>query len=248
MEPSAYDELDQLEATHWWYEGMRRITDRLLRASVDLSQPICVLDAGCGAGGNLVHFAPLGAVYGFDFSPLAVQYAQKRHPDLARASIEAIPYPDDTFALTTSFDVLYNAGVADDARGFAEMARVTCPGGHVLVRLPAMPALKGPHDDVVHGVRRYTAKGLRSKLTDAGLSPLRITYANSLLLAPIFVSRRLGALLTRIGSRASSDVQESSPLVTSILTSVLTLEATWIGSGRNFPAGVSIFGLARKPN
>jgi SAM-dependent methyltransferase len=77
MEPEAYEELDQLESTHWWYEGMRRITHAILRRHVS-DQPLTILDAGCGAGGNLQALSRYGCVYGVDYSPLALQYAKHR--------------------------------------------------------------------------------------------------------------------------------------------------------------------------
>src|SRR5690349_13538742 len=177
----------ELEATHWWYDGMRHITDGLVRQVIQPKGPLVILDAGCGTGANLSALAKYGQVYGFDYSPLAVGYSKKQHEgQLARASVDAMPYPDNTFDLVTSFDVLYHAEVRDDQKAVSEMARVAKPGGYVLLRLPALPVLKGVHDIVVHGARRYVAAGLRDMLGKAGLEVQRITYANSLLLPMIF--------------------------------------------------------------
>ena len=124
---------------------------------------------------------------------------------------------------------------------------MTKPGGSVLVRLPALPVLKGPHDAYVHGVRRYTAPELDGKLARAGLTPIRITYANSILLPMIFISRQIGNLMVSFGQEPTSDVNPTVGIVNQLLTHILNLEASWIGGGRNFPAGVSLFGIARKP-
>ncbi len=248
MEPGAYDELNALEATHWWYEGMRRITRHLLLKTIGEQNSMHILDAGCGAGGNLTALSEFGQVWGFDYSPLALRYAAQQHRgQLAQGSIEAIPFASNRFEMVFSFDVLCVREVGDDRNGFAEMARVARPGGYVLVRLPALSALKGPHDTYVHGVRRYTAAGLSQKLREAGLEPLVVTYANTLLLPAIFLARRLQSLIVMLGREPTSDVNQTPPLVNRLLTALLTLEARWIGRGGRLPAGVSVFGIARKP-
>jgi SAM-dependent methyltransferase len=246
MEPQAYEELHLLEPSHWWYQGMRHITDRLLRRHLPRQHGLLILDAGCGVGGNLSAFSTFGTVFGFDYSPLALGYAQEQHQgDIARASVEAIPFPTGTFDFVTSLDVLCVREVGDDQRAIHELARVTRPGSHVLMRLPAWSALRGPHDTFVHGVRRYTARDLNAKLASAGLLPVRMTYANSLLMPLIFVTRKLQSLRLGAGG-SSSDVSPTPAPVNRLLTLVLDLEAQWIASGRGFPAGVSIFCLARK--
>lgn len=247
MEPAAYDELNQLEGDHWWYRGMRDITARLLRAALPRQSGLEILDAGCGAGGNLDALAAFGRVWGFDYSPLALAYAAQRHSgQLLRASVEALPYAAASFDLVTSFDVLVCAEVADDLRALREFARVTRPGGHVLVRLAALEALRGPHDTVVHGARRYTAAGLRERLALAGLTPVRVTYANSLLLAPIYAARRLQSASVAQGAAPQSDVKAAPGPLNDLLAGLLGLEARWIGGGRGLPLGVSVLALAVK--
>ena len=247
MEPQAYTEMHQLESTHWWYVGMRHITQNILKPVLQNRRDLQILDAGCGTGANLDALTEFGCVYGFDYSALALQYAYTNHEgQLARASVEALPYSDRIFDLVTSFDVLYCYEVRDDVAAMHEFARVTKSGGHVLIRLPALPALRGPHDTLVHGVRRYVASELRDKLRSDGLTPLRLTYANALLLPLIFASRKAGEAAVKLGRAPGSDVNETSPFVSSILQSVLRLEASWISAGHGFPAGVSIFALAQK--
>jgi len=249
MEPQAYSELYRLEPFHWWYRGMRQITEQLLQLYLDTVQDLKILDAGCGAGGNLSALSRFGDAYGFDFSPLALSYSSVNHRGkLARATIEALPYSSNAFDLVTSFDVMVCYEVEDDVAALREIARVTRPGGYVLIRVAAHELLRGPHDQIVHAVRRYTANELRQKMEEAGLIPLKTAYANSVLMPFIFIIRRLQTLGVSLGGRPRSDVNPTPGAVNNLLAGILNLEAQWLGRGHNFPAGVSLFGLATKPN
>jgi SAM-dependent methyltransferase len=248
MESKAYEELHRLEPTHWWYRGMRQITERLLQAPLEHQEKLRILDAGCGTGGNMLALAERGTAVGVDFSPLALEYASETHPGkVAQASVERLPFADNSFDLVTSFDVLYCYEVRDDVKALREFARVLCPGGHLFIRLPALPFLRGSHDIVVHGIRRYTASELHLKLLQAGLRPVRLTYLNCLLLPGIFLIRKMQNVCAYFGAAPDSDVQETAPALNSLLTRILTLEAAWISHGHDFPAGVSVACIATKP-
>ena len=227
---------------------MRRVTEQLLARELGSQAGLKIMDAGCGTGGNLGALTPLGHVIGFDASAVALGYARRAYSGrLAQASIEATPYPDDAFDLVTSFDVIYSCNVADDVQALREMAHVTRPGGYVLIRVSALPALRGPHDVAVHGCRRYTERELRRKLAEAGLAVRRVTYANSLLLPGVLIIRRLQRLLLRAGRQPATDVWAAPKLINRLLIGLLEMEAHWIGGGHRFPLGVSLFALATKP-
>jgi SAM-dependent methyltransferase len=248
MEPELYHEMYQLEGSHWWYEGMRYITQRLLEAKFRDRRDLWILDAGCGTGRNLDALASFGCVFGLDYSSLALDYASREHPgQVSRATIEALPFPDSQFDLVTSLDVIVCKEIRNDVTALRELARVTKPGGYVLVRVAAIPQLKGAHDIVGHCVRRYTASELGHRFSEAGLLPDRLEYANSILMPAIFTARKAGGLLMRLGRAPVSDFNEPSKFVNRALASVLRMEGDWIASGRSFPAGVSLFGIARKP-
>lgn len=246
MQDIAYNEIDQLEDSHWWYKGMRDISQRLLHPIINGRSDLCILDAGCGAGGNITALSPYGTVFGIDYSPLALQYAQKRHPDrLMRADITHLPYADASFDLVTSFDVLYM--VQDDESGFRELSRVTREGGYVLVRLAAMQSLYGAHDVVVKTLRRYSAEEVRTKMQSAGLEIVKLSYANSLLLPLVYITRKIQNWQIQKGAQAESDVNATAEPLNSLLAGILKLEGRWIANGLSFPAGVSLFALAQKP-
>src|SRR5687767_7942192 len=110
MQPEEFARLYALEETFWWFAGMREITAALLDPFCSGDRERAVLDAGCGTGWNLHwlrRYAGEGRVVGIDVDAGAVSLARERHAgDVVQASVLDVPFPDSTFDLVTSFDVL----------------------------------------------------------------------------------------------------------------------------------------------
>lgn len=242
MESSEYDNIAQLEDTHWWYRGMAATSEELLRPHIKDSK-LKILDAGCGTGGMLRRLSSFGVGTGIDFSPLALTHAHHKIPnDLCRASIAQVPFASDSFDLITSFDVLYHRSISDDQTALNELARLLKPDGIALIRVPAFESLRGAHDLRVHTRHRYTADEMRGKVQRAGLKVIRLTYANFFLFIPIYITR---ALQLARGKKESSDVELPPTILNSILESLLKIESLLIRFV-DLPFGVSLFALATK--
>lgn len=93
-----------------------------------------VLDAGCGAGLLLV-LAKLrdARVSGLDASAALLDIARQRlaEADLREGDLEALPFADAGFDAVTAVNSLFYA--TDMAAAMRELARVTRPGGRVVV-------------------------------------------------------------------------------------------------------------------
>ena len=241
MEPGEYDNIARLETEHWWYAGMRRIAEGVLRGA-GLGPRAEILDAGCGTGGGLKWLSAFGTVTGVDLHPLAVRYASQTSPRVARASIQALPFPNMAFDLVTSFEVLYHLAVSDDVGALSEFARVLRPGGQLLVRVPAHDWLRGAHDRHVHTRHRYAPRELREKIERAGLAVQTLTFVG-LMLFPLAVLKRL----TQRETDAETDVTLPPPLINQALTRTLAAEGLWLRHF-NLPIGLSLLALARKPD
>jgi SAM-dependent methyltransferase len=105
-----------------------------------------VLDAGCGAGRNLVYFLREGyEVFGVDQSAEAISrvrgLAASLNPTLPAgnfilATVEEMPFPDDHFGAVISSAVLHFARNAAHFRAMlGETWRVVAPGGLFFARL-----------------------------------------------------------------------------------------------------------------
>jgi SAM-dependent methyltransferase len=247
MEPEEYDNIARLEDVHWWYVGMRAVAASWLRRWVWPGSaqpgplPPRLLDAGCGTGGGLRWLSTHARATGLDYSPLALAHARGAAP-LARASVQALPFADGVFGAVTCFEVLYHRAVADDVAALREFWRVLCPGGWLLLRVPAHDWLRGAHDRQVHTRRRYSRPELRHKLAIAGFEVQRLSYVGMLLVAPAVLRR-----LVESGERPRSDVTLPPPLVNTLLYALLRLEARWLARF-DLPAGLSLMALARRPN
>jgi SAM-dependent methyltransferase len=100
------------------------------------AERVRVLDVGCGPG--LVHplLAPhVASLDGCDLSSPLLAEAGRRNPDVRYAVAEPgrLPYDDDAFDLTFTICVLHHVPPAERERFADELARVTRPGGAVVV-------------------------------------------------------------------------------------------------------------------
>ena len=101
-----------------------------------------VLDMGCGTGEYSLWYATQGAreVVGIDLSTGSLEVANQRkeearlkNVDFREVDILACDLPDNYFDYSFSVGVLHHTG--DPFRGFRHLARVTKPGGVVMVSL-----------------------------------------------------------------------------------------------------------------
>ena len=249
MNASEYEAMYRVEDSLWWYTGMRRIAQRILGEKLDGHRPR-ILDAGCGTGGNLAWLGRFGTAYGVDLSPLAVEFCARR--DLAtvsRASVLDLPYPDATFDVVTSFDVIYHLQVADDVAALAEMRRVLKPGGWAYVRVPALEPLRSAHDAAVHTRQRYQLGELADKAERAGFDVRRATYVNTLLF-PLAAAARLVARFGGAGredvAHVESDVKPVAAPVNALFGAVMGAEAALLAR-LDLPIGLSAVVVAQRP-
>src|ERR1700738_1115743 len=146
MEREQYAIMARREERHWGYAGMRRVALAVLANALAGRTGLRILDAGCGTGGTTVELRRFGEVVGVDLAWAALEPARGRGlTELARASIEHLPFGDATFDVATSFEVVYHLGVGSDTSALSEMHRVLKPGGLLLLRVPAHDWLRGEH-------------------------------------------------------------------------------------------------------
>ena len=238
------DATARAERDHFWFHGFRRFVAPLLAEAVKAHRDARILDCGCGTGYNLRLLRRYGRAIGIDLTFSGLTYAARRgERSVAQASATDLPFADAQFDVVTSFDVLYGLPDAAEELAFGEMRRVLRPGGHVIINVAALPALRGNHSILGGEVRRYTRAVLKNRLTRHGFEVRRITYTNATIL-PIVATVRL---LQRVAGHRSSQQEISVPAapINRALSAVLAVEAAALRVV-NMPLGSSLLALAVK--
>lgn len=235
------------EADYWWYAGLRQML-RLAVAAMALPAAPRVLDAGCGTGGNLRllrALRPEAQLTGLDLSPHALAALE---PGLCQeqvcADLNDPPAFGPHFDLIVCCDVLPHRGLRwREALG--HFARWLRPGGALLLNVPALPALRGRHDEAVLLEHRFRRDELAAALEQAGFANQDVRFWNAALLPAVFVVRRGSRLFGR-GRTLRSDL----PLRPGPANAWLRRWIEWesrLAFRRHLPWGTSLFARAIVP-
>lgn len=133
------------EPSYVWRAGQERRLQMILDAAGErLQGPI--LENGCGVGmyverlaRHAAQLSPAGRVFGLEYDFERAGEAARIAAALPNAEIisaagESLPFPDATFRLILSHEVLEH--VQDDRRAAAEMTRTLQPGGRIVIFAP----------------------------------------------------------------------------------------------------------------
>lgn len=184
------------EPSYVWRAGQERRLTMIVHWG-SLTPQAQVLVAGCGngayAGQIRRRYTPY--VQAFDIEPGRVLQAQGDTPHAVVAAAEMLPYPDDSFDVVLSHEVVEH--VANDYQAAREMVRVLKVGGRVVLfapnrwypfethghywrgayhfgNTPLMNYLPDVlRDKLAPHVRAYTASGVRRLF---GGTPHRVVY------------------------------------------------------------------------
>jgi SAM-dependent methyltransferase len=247
VDPRLYAPLRELERTHWWFRGRRRILLAALeRARVRATS---ILDVGSGAGTNLECLrerypgARLAAV-DLERAPLVFCRADLGLP-VSQADAGRLPFAEGSFDLVAALDALEH--MPDDAAVLRELHRVCRPGGTLVATVPAFPALWGSVDELGHHHRRYRRRELRARVEAAGFEIRLERYFNTLLFPAVAAVRLLARALPRrrTADPARSDFEwVARGPANELLARLLGAEARLLGL--RLPFGVSLLCVARR--
>ena len=234
----------QAEANHFWYHGFRSYLLPVFAAAVAGCPRARILDCGCGTGYNLGVLAAYGASFGLDLNERGLTLAREMGRPLARADTARLPFPDATFDLVTSFDMMQC--IPTDREAVLEMARVVKPGGAVVISMAALPILHGDHSEVWQEYRRYTRASARALAEQAGLRVERVAFMFAALFPLLLVSRGVQRLTRRFREvRDDTDITIPAAPVNALLSGVLRIEAA-LSRRVGMPVGSSLLVVARK--
>ena len=242
MKKITYDIEWNLERSHWWFTGRRRLLKTLLSSS-RISRNSQVIDVGCGVGSNLTLLKSLGfKVIGIDSEIYSLFLARKRLQTafLVNGNLTKLPFKSNSIGLIIAADVLEHLN--EDTIGIKEIYRILKQEGKAIFTVPAFGFLWGIQDIVGMHKRRYSKNELIKKIEQGEFEVLRSSYFNFFLFLPILLGRRIIHLF---GLKIESENQINSPLANFFLKTIFSLEP-YILRNFSFPFGVSIFCIAQK--
>ncbi len=122
------------EPSYIWRDGQRRRLEMILEAAGERLSGHALVN-GCGVGMYLYHMAEKsGHIVGLDIDFERLQQAKKHDNRLINGAGEKLPFPDNTFDLILSHEVLEH--VADDQLAVNEIVRTLRPGGRLVLFCP----------------------------------------------------------------------------------------------------------------
>jgi ubiquinone/menaquinone biosynthesis C-methylase UbiE len=127
-----YDDFSNSYERGRGYGYHQMIDDLEVQVTAPYARGARVLELGCGTGLILDRIAEIAEeAVGIDLSEGMAQQARDRGLDVRIGSVCDLPFEDGQFDLTYSFKVL--AHIPDIEAAVREAARVTRPGGHLLL-------------------------------------------------------------------------------------------------------------------
>lgn len=154
---------------------------------LELMQPYCgrsVLEVGAGLGEFAAQFSGLERHVVTDVDPRAVAAMAERFADRPEVEARVLDLADGAIDIGTpvasvvAINVLEH--IDDDVNALRALARMTEPGGTIVLWVPAYMQLYGDFDRAVGHVRRYTPATMAAAIRNSGLAPELVTPVNLL--------------------------------------------------------------------
>ena len=122
------------EPSYVWRAGQERRLQMIVNAAGERIRGD-ILEDGCGVGMYIEHLAPFGGkVTGLEYDFERTAEAGQRSPRIMNAAGENLPFPDHSFDLILSHEVLEH--VQSDIEAVREIVRVLKPGGRATIFVP----------------------------------------------------------------------------------------------------------------
>ncbi len=154
-------------------DNIRFIIQRPILREMLAGHFACGLDAGCGSGmfSHTVLLPVCKDVWAIDIAVESVSRLKRRLPQaegarlhIVRASLAQLPFEGASFDVVLCSEVLEH--IEDDESALREIARVTKPGGFIVITVPHPPA---PFFDSAHVREGYSLAELADLCRKAGL-------------------------------------------------------------------------------
>jgi len=225
----------KIEQENWWFVGRRDLIKKSFHGLINKQ----ILEVGCGTGLNLKAIKDNNFVRGLDASEYFVK--NRVVPNIILGDANVLPFEKESFDYVMGLDIIEH--LENDVRALQGFKKVLKNNGKLILTVPALQIIYGPHDKINKHYRRYSKRQLRDVLTKAGFKDIRISYWNSFLFVPVFFVK----LLKKFSKGDDKpDVFVPPKFINEILIKILRFENYIIINGFNLPIGISLFAVASK--
>ena len=193
MDRTAYQRHYTIDQRHFWREAKRALVLEWVQKYYDKSGSsslrLCDIGGACSlVTKELERFGTVCCVEPDHETALLAR--AMLHVDVLEGALpQPLPVDIGTFDCITMLDVLEH--IEDEQSALESVYSLLNAGGVFVCTVPALPALWGPHDIVLHHKRRYMRNEFCERLTMAGFAVKKLSYYTSLLLPILFAQRRL---------------------------------------------------------
>lgn len=240
MNREYYKRYYYLERNHWWFKLRSKIIVEKITKYKPRRANLKILNVGVATGKTTELLTEFGEVTSVEYDKECCVFLESQTGiKPINASIEQLPFADESFDIVCSFDVLEH--VENHQQGVNELVRVCRNDGIIALSVPAYQMLWSHHDVVNHHQRRYTRKQLQ-RLFPSGKQVVYKTYFNSLLFLPILLYRTGSNLFRKVEKEDStSDFDRiQNQFLNNMFYRIFNLEYHLL-KRISFPVGCSVF-------
>ena len=235
------------ENHHWWFIIRKKILLQALQKQLGGAKKLNILNVGAATGASSIWLRQFGNVVSVEYDTTFFNYLQQQQFACVQASIEALPFADNSFDVVCAFDVIEH--VENDSKALAELYRVCNTNGIISITVPAFNQLWSMHDVANGHKRRYTKNTFITLLSTLPNYTIQYqTYFNSLLFLPIYIVRQLEKLYRKKGSIVASDFSyyNMHPILNRLFKKIFSMELFLLKYSK-LGIGVSYLAIFSKP-
>ena len=234
--------------THFWYRARRVLINNLLGMIYkDYKADRLILEIGCGTGYQIPVLEKWGEVEGSDINLEAVKIAVAGGYDVKVKDLDKDGLSDYKPEIICLFDVLEH--IQNDKKAVENIYASLQNNGYLFLTVPAYNFLFSNHDKAMEHYRRYSRKKIVDLLSQSGFQIIKSGYWNSILFPGILLMRLCKNFLSLFIKKEvyKSESSNLPSLLSNILFKILQFENFLMTKNINFPWGLSIYIIAKKP-
>jgi len=246
MNENSYEMTYNHESRYWWFTARLDIFtsffENLLKKGL-IPKNAKILNLGCGTGIQTEIFSKFGEVVSLDYSEDALKFCGIRKLGrLVRADAGKLPFAAASFDVVLCFDILEH--IESDTEAVSEINRVLKNNGAALISVPAFMFLWSSFDEVNWHKRRYRKKEVVKLISGGGLIPFKTSYFNFFLFPLALIRRSYEKVFKR---KENLYYLPKAGLFSNYIFEKVFSSEKYFLNRFNFPWGVSVIGIARKP-